>query len=584
MEQKEACPGTRNRRACWLPAMGLVTLLYLCLLLFGADIRFGGNDDSGIMRAFLGYETGEIPTFHIFLHAVLVYPLRWLSLAFPLVPWFSVLQIALLWLSCTVAVKSVLQCFCGHPRWAGLLASVLFLIAFAMAYCCQITFTVTAALLGTAAVMQILSIDYAAASDGAVVRGMALALLLVVLAYALRQITALPILAFCALAFLLLWTLRFHAGRRGAKPFLWSLAMVLLVMGGLMAQREWDIDRNQMREHLAWQDATANVIDYVGTKGVSPETFEALGWSEAERQMVDLWYMLDENITVEAFGRIYAERLSQLDQSFAGRARFTINTLAEFVRTEKLAMRTVWLLLAAAAICFIGLGGHPKNKRWLGLCIGASLLLSLLLLCYLGSKGRMPLRAALMVLLPMAGMLVCLLPACLTPKAKGLRLAARAAGLCLCAALALWYAVPQAKALAPMAYEPGEEINVYADLFEYALDNPDKLIIYDLTLSGDTRLFPDLSHGVPHNLLFWGGWTARSPAVLQQMEAFGIDGSHFTAADFLRENVCFASGVLDPGPETLLAYLRAELGDEIDYMNDSDWGGVHTFTFYSLAE
>ncbi|MDD3411851.1 MAG: hypothetical protein PHY12_13685, partial [Eubacteriales bacterium] len=153
-------------------------------------------------------------------------------------------------------------------------------------------------------------------------------------------------------------------------------------------------------------------------------------------------------------------------------------------------------------------------------------------------------------------------------------------------ALTLWYAVPQAQRLAPApaSADSGEQINVYADLFEYALENPEKLIIYDLSLSGDCRLFPDLSAGVPHNLLFWGGWTARSPAVLKQMAAFGVDGEHFTAADFLRENVCFASGVLDPPPELLLSYLRAELGEEIDFMYDSDWGGVHTFAFYSLAE
>lgn len=579
---------TKRRQSvlCWLIGVAMATALYLCLWGFGAEIRYGTTDDGHIMQSFLGFEAGQLPRFHIFLHALLCDPLYWLSTAFPLIPWFSWLQIALCWLACAVTVKSVLQCFLKYGRsfWLGLLASAVYLTAFCMEYCCHVTFTATAAMLGAAAVAQTLSIDYANATDGAVVRGMALSLALLVLAYALRQLTALPILAFCALAFLFGYQQRRSAGKPHLRPFVLSLALVALVLGGLAIQREIDIDRSGMREHLRWQVSSGNVLDYVGMKDVSPETIEKLGWSEAERELVQQWYMLDQNITADAYDALYADQLTHVDQSLAGRFGLAAATLSTALESQELFARTLLLLLLAAVISLCALVPRKGERLWPALFVTATLLFAAGMLCYLASKGRLPLRAMLMPVLPAAGMLFCLLPACLSPKPKGTGKALEVLAACACVALTLWYAVPSAQAYEPIVPDAeAGETSIYADLFEFAQENPDMLIIYDLSLFADTRMFPDLSGGVPQNLLCWGTWTARSPAMYAQLAAFGIDGEHFTASDFLRENVCLASGVLDPPPLSLLSYLQAELG-EVDFDYYTSWGGVHIFTFYAMEE
>lgn len=588
MQKQQRSTARQRSFTCWMAAMALASLVYLCLWLFGAEIRFGTTDDGHIMRAFLGFEAGELPRFHVFLHALLTYPLYWLSTAFPTVPWFSVLQMAFMWLACTVTVKSLLQCFLKyrHSFWSGLFVSVLYIVAFVMEYCCHVTFTVTAASLGAASVAQILSIDYIdykEATDGSIVRSMALSLLLLALAYALRQITALPILGFCGLAFLMGIRQRRQAGHRALRPFAAVLVLVVLVMGGLVVQRAWDIDRNNAKENLRFQQSTGNILDYVGFADVSQETLDGLGWTSAERTMVEKWYMLDENITADACDIVYEEQLSHMDRSLGGRAELAWKTLTAAFDWEKNFTLTVWLLLAAAGIGLVALLPRRRGQRlWPALELLAVLLLASAMLAYLAANGRLPLRAMLMPILPAAAMVVCLLPGCVAPVSKnGWHKGLRIVAACGCIALVLCYALPVLKTYAPdLPDEEAGESNIYVDMYEFALNEPDMLVIYDLSLFADTRMFPDLSQGIPHNLVCWGTWTARSPGMYKQMAQYGIDGQHFTAADFLRENVCLVSVTFDPPPLELMAYIEQALGITVDYSYYNNWGGIHAFTFY----
>ena len=167
----------------------------------------------------MGYETGEPAHFQIFIHGLLAWPIYWLAKAFPTVAWFSIVQIALLCLSCWMIFKSVMQCFVNRdkPLWMGT-AGALVLAAVFLELCTQITFTLTAGLLGAAAVAQVLSID--AEKSGfrqtALVMG---ALPPTAFAYALRKEALWPVLAFLAVALLAVAVrpLQAQEGRRSAQ-------------------------------------------------------------------------------------------------------------------------------------------------------------------------------------------------------------------------------------------------------------------------------------------------------------------------------------------------------------------------------
>lgn len=95
-------------------------------------------------------------------------------MAFPGVAWFSYMQLFFLWLACTVSSRSILRSFtnAGHSPVVGGVTSAAYLLAFGMTYSCVITYTVTAAMLAAAAVLQILSVDCERSTDAQIIRGM----------------------------------------------------------------------------------------------------------------------------------------------------------------------------------------------------------------------------------------------------------------------------------------------------------------------------------------------------------------------------------------------------------------------------
>ena len=586
-----------NKRAAltaWLTGALAASALLALIWLFG-DLRYAGNDDAPMARIFMGFDCTQTPDFHLYLHPILVYPLRWLSMAIPGVAWFSWMQLAFIWFACALGVKSLMQLFAraGRALW-GLLASAVYLALFAMTYFCRVTYTVTAAMLGAAAVLQLLSLDAKNASGKSVVRSLLLALLPVVLAYCMRQITVLPLLAFCGLALAYVAWRGYERSRDGArlrslktylKPYLCFALIAAILFAGLVVGRELEIGAKGMQDYLRWQRARISVVDYIDLDSLPDELLSEIGWSQRELALVKDWYFLDADISAEAFEKITAYQAAQPQPGLTERLAASARLVSALRTQEPTAYRSALALAAALLLCAAALLLRRKGVLPQWLCLIAGVLLTIVMLLYLGLQGRLPLRAALNALLPFAALVFGLLPQCLPPKSEA-RPAARAVLAVLsCGVLALsaWYAIPAAKALLKTPDEQlteDERVNPFADLDELAADNPDILFIYDATFASDMRMFPTTEFGTPHNVMFWGGWGARSPEYMQRLAAFDIDGSAADASIFLREDVRLARGVIDPGPDALWDYLIEQYGDNVDYMLDMDWGGVHTGQFW----
>ena len=148
----------RCRRTAWLIAFLMTAVLYAFIAL-KMDVRFAMNDDAIIQRALMGYETGRPAAFHLYTHGLLVWPMFLLYSFFPLLPWYAITQLALMFLALTVIAKGLMQVFVRYekPMWAGAVLAAAFFAAFGLEYVTQFTFTYTAALLGAAAVAQVMS-------------------------------------------------------------------------------------------------------------------------------------------------------------------------------------------------------------------------------------------------------------------------------------------------------------------------------------------------------------------------------------------------------------------------------------------
>ena len=560
-----------SARSCWLWGAGITALLWGFLLCF-SDIYFAANDDQFILRAMAGFQPGGTPDFHPFLLGFYVYPLRWLQRFFPGVAWYSLLELLLLALALTVILKSLLQCWlrAGRRLRTGLLLCAGYAALYGSNYLARVTFTVTGAMLGAAAVAQILSIDCQSASDRSLLRAMTLAILLLILCYGLRQLSLVPVLGYCGIAFLLRFCSFFGFGKqtkRSARPMLVAAGLALLILGGLFAGRALEIRLKQKQDALQWQQARSQVLDYINLKSLPSEALESVGWTDEQRILLDKWNTMDEAISTEALRSVRKNWYNSETTTTAGAA------------IEDLRWRSPWFVQTMVVLFGLGLFAlfcafrNRRENPWLPLALLMTGLLCFLFFCYLALKGRLPYRAVTVALLPAAAMVFCLLGECPLPTArKGWR-----AALGILLAVSMAAPLPALLGAVRRRRSPWD-YNAHADMDAQALTHPDLLLIYSTELVNDMRMFPDTSQGVPQNLTFWGGWSRGSEEYTAKLAAFGLDGEHFTAADWLRPALRFIS-LKEAPDEALLAYLRSELGP-VEWEAEKVSAGLYFFRFF----
>jgi len=560
-----------SARSCWLWGAGITALLWGFLLCF-SDIYFAANDDQFILRAMTGFQPGGTPDFHPFLLGFYVYPLRWLQRFFPGVAWYSLLELLLLALALTVILKSLLQCWlrAGRRLRTGLLLCAGYAALYGSNYLARVTFTVTGAMLGAAAVAQILSIDCQSASDRSLLRAMTLAILLLILCYGLRQLSLVPVLGYCGIAFLLRFCSFFGFGKqtkRSARPMLVAAGLALLILGGLFAGRALEIRLKQKQDALQWQQARSQVLDYINLKSLPSEALESVGWTDEQRILLDKWNTMDEAISTEALRSVRKNWYNSETTTTAGAA------------IEDLRWRSPWFVQTMVVLFGLGLFAlfcafrNRRENPWLPLALLMTGLLCFLFFCYLALKGRLPYRAVTVALLPAAAMVFCLLGECPLPTArKGWR-----AALGILLAVSMAAPLPALLGAVRRRRSPWD-YNAHADMDAQALTHPDLLLIYSTELVNDMRMFPDTSQGVPQNLTFWGGWSRGSDEYNAKLAAFGLDGEHFTAADWLRPALRFIS-LKEAPDEALLAYLRSELGP-VEWEAEKVSAGLYFFRFF----
>lgn len=561
----------KNARLCWCWGAGITALLWGFLLCF-SDIYFAANDDQFILRTMTGFQPGGTPDFHPFLLGFYVYPLRWLQRFFPGVAWYSLLELLLLALALTVILKSLLQCWlrAGRRLRTGLLLCAGYAALYGSNYLARVTFTVTGAMLGAAAVAQILSIDCQSASDRSLLRAMTLAILLLILCYGLRQLSLVPVLGYCGIAFLLRFCSFFGFGKqtkRSARPMLVAAGLALLILGGLFAGRALEIRLKQKQDALQWQQARSQVLDYINLKSLPSEALESVGWTDEQRILLDKWNTMDEAISTEALRSVRKNWYNSETTTTAGAA------------IEDLRWRSPWFVQTMVVLFGLGLFAlfcafrNRRENPWLPLALLMTGLLCFLFFCYLALKGRLPYRAVTVALLPASAMVFCLLGECGLPRLR------KSGAAVLCTMLVLGMIDPMSAMLPVLKRQRSPwDYNAHADMDAQALAHPELLLIYSTELVNDMRMFPDTSQGVPQNLTFWGGWSRGSEEYTAKLAAFGLDGEHFTAADWLRPALRFIS-LKEAPDEALLAYLRSELGP-VEWEAEKVSAGLYFFRFF----
>lgn len=571
---------TAKRGLCWLYA-ALMTAALMAFALLATEVLYAVNDDAGIMRAFLGYETGTPVSFQLYIHGLLAWPLYWLSCAFPNLPWFTYLQMALLALALCVIAKSIMQCFVKHhkPLWMGAVLAAAVLLTLGLKHVSRLTFTQTSALLGMAAVLQMFSVDHSRGSVR-VVLGMAGALGLLALGYAMREESLLPYLAFCGLAFVMLFVEHYGFGKqakRSMKPMVISLVLVAVVVLGLVGMRQLEYQREDIRDYLAWHNARSGLTDFYDLRAITPEALELVGWDEATLSMLKGWCYLDSEITTESLLTLTEYLQAHDTRTLSDRISQAWTLLQMIPPVEPTAIRCLLILAVVALFALIGAVCRRGRNGRLILAILITLLAAAAMVFYLALQGRLMMRVILVATLPAGAILLALLPACLPKRLN----AVLAACVVLCAGYTAWCMTDVLPDILPDPEKELELGSAMGDLEDFALWDEEYLILYDDTLEGaDLRAFPDYSEGMPHNIACWGGWDLRSPQSIEQFERFGFDLMNLQPEDLLSENIYIASGRVDPPPRPLTAWVKERLGDHVECELAAENGFVYFFQFY----
>lgn len=549
----------------WLPPL-LATLFFLVLSRV-TYFRYENSDDFLVARAFLGFEGTSVTSPHLLLHPALVWAFSTLSSAVPGIAWFSAAQLGALWLSVVVIGYCLLRCGRAarlHPAVSGV-AVLLFLGVFASFACARLTYTTTAALLAAAACALLVCAGVTRRRVGLCV---SLSFALLALGGMLRG-TSLPA-SLCfwllALAFLLA---RLSGGEMRERRTLVRVLVPAVIVGAvLVGARLWE--KHEYQAFFDFHNARIELMDYhsEALDDVPQETLDALGWDASEVELVRQWYFMDENITADAL-RLIGE--GSPEPSVTERLQAVPGTLRAFFGENGAYLFSAALLVLLAALACLA---PRESARLTRLTALAAVGLFAAMLVYLAWQGRFLARAVDCALLPAAAVTACLAMAG-WPAASRQRVPA----LCLCALLLLPAGMQLKQTLYTLTRRPDiVSPTREADLEAYALENPDRLIVRTPDLLRDTRLFPDVSAGIPTNTMIWGDWLCRTPGWNAQLARFGFDPEGFTAADFLNDAILFVTADEEP-PQALLAYISYGAGRPVTAQLVDARGDLRFFAF-----
>ena len=297
----------KQRYLAWLIAALMTAGMFAVILRFG-DLRFLVNDDQVIQQVVNGYSGGVTGSFCVLVHWLIMEPLRWLSRMDPSRPWFAYMQLFIMFLSLTACHAAVMQVFIRErrPLWAGFLAASLLIVCIGAKYTATPTYTITAGLAATAAVMLIMGMDPEHQTPAGIFASLMGATVFAALSYAIRDIMMFITLPYCAIA--LMWmALRHYRGQRSPKPLLAAAGVVILVFAFLLLSRGAEISMKGLEDAAAWQKARIDLMDYPGIERLTDEQLAQAGWSRTTLDMMKGFFYLDPAVTTESMQYLIGE-------------------------------------------------------------------------------------------------------------------------------------------------------------------------------------------------------------------------------------------------------------------------------------
>lgn len=571
----------QKSRFHWLLA-GLLSGMFLVVCWKIAPITFLTNDDNAIAFALAGYQTGSPYPYALFTNCILGYAVAGLYGSFPAVPWWAVMQLGAIFLSLTALGATLLDVCArrGRSPFLGLGLFAALLLTLMIQPVVQLTYTVTAAILGAAGACLVAG----AAGEPERKKRLFSDILggaLVLWAFLLREETGYAALCFFFAA-VLYRMLSAEPGKGTWRRLLPLLLTVTILCGGALFYNKAAhaaVNGPDYTEFFTWRE---RFTDYPrDTYGENPDLYQSVGWDEPLYRMADSWCFLDERIDSDALQTI-------VEGSETGRSsiRDAIKTFSAFFSREPMGKYAAALALGLVLCLLFSVTGTGREtgagRRTAAVLAGGCVFLGGLALClYLCLMGRFVLRSFQTVALPMTALLAVLL---LDGGGTGLS-AARIPRILLYALVAgagLLGGYTGARSL--RVNSPAAMLADCRAVNAYAVAHPENTYIRDAYSAPDIDAFtvyPAEQAKRPVNLISWGGCGMRSDAYYRQLAANGI---HTDYEDLFRQkDVYFLTGTDSGYLELLLDVLGTKYGAAEGELTDTFYAGEQSFSVYRLV-
>ena len=560
---------------CLLAAIG--SALLILLVWNTTTVIFETNDDTSIAKTLMGYYDGDPIAYHAFINGVLGRVLSGMSELLPNVSWFTWFHIASLFIStmCMLWCIIRLSCEAGLHLGAGSILGLSFCGAMMLLPMGRLQFSTTAAALATGATaLQILlggmgpwKLSRAICLNGA-------STVLLLLSFCLRRDSFYAGFIFFVSA--MVWQTCLVAGKdrkrllRSATMAIATLFVFACAVGLALLYDQHLVQGLNLEEYERWNTARALYMDYGHIPySQNPQLYQRINWPEPLYIMVRSWFFMDDRVTTGAFRTLNqaladAQITNHLGINFGEILNKSYLFFANDVRAFYNFIILNVLFVTAFLCAFI------KRKRdWLTLGFASIAYLSVFTLAaYLQWKGRINYRAVFSFFLPAALILVIMLlksfPFASMNRSKLVQ-AAVFATLTAFLGLASVHAVDMLNdPMTLQGYQWGMANT--AMLEKYAVDHPDTIVVYDLSLSGDFDVFPMSIDGRhPSNLFFWGGSTMHDAAFKHRLAQRGLNELN---SDLLLNGKAVYATLSSDLSNSFENYMRDKYGNEIEKVTE----------------
>lgn len=532
-------------------------------LLFGTV--FDTIDDYNVMMTLAGEKTGE-PYWQLTFYSPC---LSWaISLLYQLnnsVQWYSLIEIAMIYSSLVVifarlfiAAKKV-----TIPIAVSIILSAVFFIIFFMYPVQRMQFTATSALLGTAAVSIICSIDLASKdSNKTLTKQLAWSVFFMFLCFAERLSAGYCLLVFWTIALAFKWFSKTPRPQRRKKKrkILLAFAAGVVLCGSLYITDFTIRHTGDNANYMEYNEYRAAFQDYPKPSyDQAKELYDSIGWGEEVYDLAASVSYLDESINKDSLKTIAeSEEYQEVQPGLYGAIKLGVRLLVTNNEAKGMFIALVGLLLA---ILFVIRSTWKRNKAAAKQTLLKTLVflfLSVILAFYLCLEGRFPLRSFQCISIPLSTiLLILLLNIASSPEIKSptevvsseiqIKDSARESSLKLLAytilILSLGASCYICQAYVKELHAKRDSASLYkmAQVESYAISNPDKVFVYDFSIANSANAYdPFRIHpeGLT-NLIISGGSYTYTGAFYDQLEENGL--SDLYGESLLDDNVYYIS-------------------------------------------